>query len=435
MDDFSIHGNTTERLEALIEHYQIDIRTDRVKKIDCPLEVLLKHYQIDERTYRAHVRSTERSAPFEESYVSLGTNYEICVPSEKIGVINRFFLQEIARETLPDQRIKVCFRHLIPGTNDVKILHNQKYKKAHYGNLMVCGSIWLCAVCASKISERRKKELVQAVENHQGGLAMVSFTMRHSVGDSLKDNLDILTKSYRSVTSGRWYQNLKTRFKIIGSVSNLEITYGDNGWHPHKHVLLFFKYDVTEKTIEELRKQLTEVYLKSLWKNGGFGLDRVAVDVQEAKTEKQKYAEYMAKFDKNPSKNVWGVEAEMTKSHVKAVAQGGKSYWELLKEFSLTGEYKYLLLIREYAKVIKGKQSLVYSKGLRKLLNLGQQQTDLEIAEEQDEEAILLATIAKDIWQAVTKAGLRGQLLEVSNDGDLSQIESFLRRFYGSKVK
>lgn len=372
---------------------------------------------------------------FQENLGSLGTNYEICVHSEKIGVINRFFLQEIAREALPDQRVKVCFRHLTPGSHDVKILHNKKYKKAHYGNLMVCGSIWLCAVCASKISERRKKELIQAVNNHQGGLAMVSFTMRHSAGDSLKENLDILTNSYRSVTSGRWYQNLKTRFKIIGSVSNLEITYGNKGWHPHKHVLLFFKYDITGKTIEELRKQLTEVYLKSLSKHGGWGLDRVAVDVQEAKTEKQKYAEYMAKFDKNPSKDVWGVEAEMTKSHVKAVAQGGKSYWELLKDLSVTGEYKYLLLIREYAKVIKGKQSLVYSKGLRKKLDLGQQLTDLEIAEEQDEEAILLASIAKDIWQAVTKAGLRGELLQVSHDGDLSKIEAFLRGFYTNKGK
>ncbi len=399
MNDFSIQGSTNSTIEIL-------------------------------RTGREEARKN-----FRGDSVSLGTNYEICVPSDKLGVINRFFLQEIARESLPDNRVSVCFRHLIPGVEDVKILHNEKFKRAHYGNLMVCGSIWLCAVCASKISERRKKELIQAVNNHTGGLAMVSFTMRHSSGDSLKDNLEIINGAYRSVTSGRWYQNLKTRFKIIGSVSNLEITYGQNGWHPHKHILLFFKYDITPETIEELRQQLTKVYLQSLWKLGGSGLDRVAVDVQEAKSEKQKYAEYMAKFDKNPSDRVWGVEAEMTKSHVKTVAQGGKSYWELLKDLSLTGEYKYLLLVREYAKFTKGKQSLVYSKGLRKKLGLLQEISDIELAKEQDQEAILLARIAKDIWREISKAGLRGQLLEVSHDGDLSKIEAFLWGFYTNNGK
>jgi hypothetical protein len=172
-------------------------------------------------------------------------------------------------------------------------------------------------------------------------------------------------------------------------------------------------------------QHLTDRYLFFLNKLGGSGLDRVAVDVQEAKTEKQKFAEYMAKIDKKP----WGIEAEMTKSHVKISPGGGLSFWELLKMAS-TGEYKYILLVREYAKITKGKQSLVYTKGLRKKLGIGAQETDLEVAEKIEEESIQLAIIARDIWTKISRLGLRGQLLEVSHDGDLSKIEAFLRRLY-----
>lgn len=376
---------------------------------------------------RAQVMSTHRSAPARENGFSLGTNYEVSVPSSKMGTIGRFFLQEVAREILPDHRVGNCFRKIIPGADHVKILHNEKHNRAHYGNLMVCGSIWLCAVCASKISERRKNELIQAVNNHHGGLAMVTFTLRHSSGDSLKDNLEILNSAYKKMTSGRSFQNFKSRYGIIGSVSNLEITYGVNGWHPHKHLLYFFRSNLSNLDLEKIRSELSQKYLYLLGKLGGSGLDRVAVDIQEAKTEKQKFAEYMAKIDKKP----WGVEAEMTKSHVKYSPGGGLSYWELLNLAS-TGEYKYILLVREYAKVTKGKQSLTYTKGLRKKLDIGNQLSDIELAEKIEEESIELARIAREIWTKITRLGIRGQLLEVSNSGDLSQIEAFLRDLYSS---
>jgi len=389
MNDFSIQGTTNSTIEIL-------------------------------RTGREEARKN-----FRGDSGSLGTNYEISVLFEKLDTIGRFFLQEVAREMLPDHRVGNCFRKMIPGVDHVKILHNEKHNRAHYGNLMVCGSIWLCAVCASKISERRKNELIQGVNNHQGGLAMVTFTLRHSAGDSLKNNLDILNTSYKKLTAGRWFQNFKSKWGIIGSVSNLEITYGKNGWHPHKHLLYFFRSNISVLDLEFIRQELTIRYLNLLEKLGGSGLDRVAVDIQEAKTEKQKFAEYMAKVNKKP----WGIEAEMTKSHVKYSPGGGLSYWELLS-LANTGEYKYIKLVREYAKVTKGKQSLVYTKGLRKKLDIGNQETDLELAEKIEEESIELARIARDIWNKITRFGLRGQLLEVSHSGDLSQIEAFLCDLY-----
>lgn len=374
---------------------------------------------------RAHVRSTHRSAPKCDDGDSLGTNYEICVQTEKLGTIGRFFLQEVAREVIPEHRVGFCFRRLKPGSEYVKILHNSEYKRSHYGNLMVCGSIWLCAVCASKISERRKNELIQAVNLHQGGLAMVTFTMRHSAGDSLKINIEILNRAYRKLTSGGWFQRLKEKWGLIGSIANLEVTYGDNGWHPHKHLLYFFKKDLDGIDLENFRSELSGRYLYLLDLLGGSGLDRVAVDIVEAKTEKQKIAEYMTKTEKKP----WGIEAEMTKGHVKYSPAGGLSYWELLARAS-EGEYKYILLVREYAKVTKGKQSLAYSKGLRKKLGLGIIETDQQVAEKIEEESIELARIARDIWAKISRLRLRGQLLEVSHDGDLSKIEAFLERLY-----
>lgn len=374
------------------------------------------------RTAREEAR---RDTPEGGPSKPLGTNYEIVVQNENLGIIGRYFLQEVAREVIPEHRVGICLRSLKPNKPWVEILYNREHQKAHYKNLMVCGSVWLCAVCASKISERRKNELIQGVNNHDLGLAMVTFTMRHSAGDSLKENLDILQEAILRLVSGGWFQRFKSRWGLIGSVTNLEITYGENGWHPHKHLLYFFDREISSYDLQVMRSELVKRYLYLLDILGGSALDRVACDVVEAKTEKQKIAEYMAKTEKTP----WGIEAEMTKSHVKMSPGGGLSFWELLKRAS-DGEYKYILLVREYAKVTKGKQSLYYSKGLRKKLSLGSPETDLEIAEKIEEHSELLAIVAKDIWARVSALRLRGQLLEVANSGDIEQISAFLGRLF-----
>ena len=65
----------------------------------------------------------------------------------------RYAMQSVAKDLLPNERVKICLRH-VAGDN-VEVRKHLKTEKAFYSGLMVCGSVWMCPVCASKISERR----------------------------------------------------------------------------------------------------------------------------------------------------------------------------------------------------------------------------------------------------------------------------------------
>jgi len=357
----------------------------------------------------------------------LGIYYEIPVLFSENRRLKRYLLQEAVAEVLPEHRIRACLKNIVPGEKTVKVLYSPKVQKAHYGNLMVCGSVWLCAVCASKISERRKNELTQGMNNFDGGLAMVTYTLRHFQKDLLSETINKLDGAYQLLTSGRWWENFRKKWGYIGSVSNIEITWGEkNGWHPHKHVLYFFRSNLGPKEIEKIRLEITNRYLELLKKLGGSGLDHIAVLVNDAQTEKQKFAEYVAKWDKEPKNNPWGIEAELTKYLVKSGRPEHMSIWQIVEWMIRTGEYTPVLLIREYSKTMKGKRSLRYSPGLRDYLKIGQDKTDLEIAKEQEEDAYILAEFEREVWKAVTRLGLRGKLLDIANSGDRRQILDFL---------
>ena len=55
--------------------------------------------------------------------------------------LNRFCLQEISAKLLPKERVSFCMRRRISKEAGVKVLFNPVREKAHYGNLITCGSV------------------------------------------------------------------------------------------------------------------------------------------------------------------------------------------------------------------------------------------------------------------------------------------------------
>lgn len=71
----------------------------------------------------------------------------------------------------------------------VSVEINQSTGNAKFGNLVHCGSVWLCPDCAYKISQERKKELAEVMKGcRDKGLhvAMLTLTVPHYLGDDLK---------------------------------------------------------------------------------------------------------------------------------------------------------------------------------------------------------------------------------------------------------
>lgn len=340
-------------------------------------------------------------------------------------VLERYLLSEIAAELLPNTRCACCRKAIVPGKKGVAVIYSPKYTRASYGNLITCGSVWLCAVCAAKISELRRVELVAAAGQHRGGLALLTFTLAHKKNDKLADTLEVLDFAFGSLFNGKWWVNFQTRWGFLGKVTALEITYGGHGWHPHKHCLFFFSGQIGSEQVAQMQKELTQHYLELLKKVGGSALPGLAVDVRVAEKNSDIVAEYLAKTDKLPESPYWGIESELTKSYVKKTKGGkGLTFWQLLK-WAAMGEKEAVLLVREYEAALRGKTSLKYSRGLKELLKVPDQ-TDQELSDQVEKDGVELVLLVREIWRQVCAKNLRGQLLAAAGSGQVEDVYKFL---------
>ena len=88
---------------------------------------------------------------------ALGTNAKLPAPPRNAMArrVERFALQSVARDILPDSRTAKCLR-IRAHDSDVQVWKSKKHKTASYGGLQTCGSVWVCPVCGAKVVERRR---------------------------------------------------------------------------------------------------------------------------------------------------------------------------------------------------------------------------------------------------------------------------------------
>lgn len=348
---------------------------------------------------------------------SLGTTYEIGQPppvEPHLRRLEKFRLQSISRRFSPGERVKICLRKIRPQHQTVEIYQGKE--RAFYGGLVTCGSVWICPVCAGKISEKRRQELSRGVESWKtrGGLVlMITYTVPHYDFQALSEVLTGFTRARKLLMNRKPWKGLKKRIGLMGTVRALEVTYGENGWHVHVHELLFL---MPEKPVSclQLQGEILSMW-QSACQSAGVGIPNLhGVQVDDG----AKAARYASK---------WGMEDELTKSHVKQGRGENLTPWDFLRR----GEEE---LFQEYGKAFKGKRQLVWSEGLRDLLGLGKMESDEQLAEEVEEESVLLGSLDPYQWDLIEKAELRGELLRVAEvsgwSGVLDYIRNLLRADY-----
>jgi len=341
--------------------------------------------------------------------------------------LERWAKLSAAREILPGERVSKCLRtisiHKHPDPSRMENFYDLDYfrhveilkskENFHYSNLMTCGSVWLCPVCAAKISEQRRSELTQGVLNwkKQGGqVLLLTLTIPHYSNQRLKTVVDGLGHALRRLTNNRGWKSLSQEIGLYGRIRALEVTYGQNGWHPHFHLLLFtYRYN----DLEELQAQILELWKDACHRSGLPAPNHHGVKVDNGDMA----AQYVGK---------WGIAHEMTKGHIKKSNQGyspfdllsvyignSQSGFFLDNETSLAGE-----LFKEYAKVFKGKRQLVWSQGLREsLIQDLADLTDQEAADQIEPDAELFARVDLATWKIILNSNLRGQVLEKCREG------------------
>lgn len=365
-------------------------------------------------------------------------------PPEFAEVAFRYYLQSEARRLLraraandKDERVCDCLRKLVPGAGGVALMYSTKFQRAHYKNLLVCGRLWQCPICARRISEARRVELSQGLANWRaaGGTALLlGYTLRHGRDDDLKPLLAALLDAHRYTKAGKGFQLVKAGYAWAGSVRSLEVTHGANGWHPHLHELVFIDGDLRASSkFDNFVTLLKERWLAALSKYSADASWAHGLDVRDTYSDIESY---VAKFGALPKDLVnpygWTIAHEVTKAVSKKSHADGKTPLALLAA-SGDGDKWAGMLFYEYTKAFKGKKQLIWSAGLRKLLGLaGAAKTDEELAAQDiDDNSVLLALLTYEDWRLVLANDARAELWAAACTGDADEIWSFLRDLRG----
>lgn len=321
----------------------------------------------------------------------------------------RYQMQAAAKHILPGNRVGICLRHQREKYGTVDVFKHRQTQKAFYGGLMVCGSVWICPVCASKISERRRAELKEASNVYReagGNLTMLTLTLSHSKTDKLDDLLKSLGQAVLKFRSGKRYETLRKELDIVGSVRALEVTYGKNGWHPHIHLLNFHECALEPWQREEYEERFYNLWSAACQKFGLSCSREHGVKLDDASEADQYIGKWGDLVDKH-----WGIDSEMTKSHIKKGREEGLTPFDFLRRIVEDGDLEYAMQFKEYAAAMKGKTQLYWSRGLKKKFEIVEK-TDEEVATEKEEPADLLGGLSWQDWRYIVKHDYRAKLLD-----------------------
>ncbi len=320
---------------------------------------------------------------------------------EKLRLVRseRYACQSVARKALPNERVSMCLRRV--NGSSVEVFKHRKTHKAFYAGLLVCGSVWTCPVCAAKISERRKLEIQQAFEMHKengGKIAMLTLTFSHKKRDKLNDTIIKFGQATQAFMRGRAYDNIRLEMGMIGRIRVYEVTYGNNGFHPHVHIALFYENEVD---IHKIKLKMYELWEKACLKFGIKTSFLHGIDLQGAEEAEA----YLSKH------GTWSLEQELSKAHIKKAKNESMTPFDFLRKYLETEDEKLLNLFREYVECFKGKRQIQWSQGLKKRFVLVDK-SDEEVAKEKVEEADALGMLSYDDWKQMLKYESRTIFLE-----------------------
>lgn len=327
--------------------------------------------------------------------------------SSVMARFERFALQSAARKLLPESRTAKCLR-LRQGNSDIGVLQSKEHGTCSYKGLQTCGSVWACPVCAAKISERRRIEIKAAIEQHVangGGVYLLTLTNPHHFGDKLAELLIGQAKALSYFNGDRASRKVFAGMECIGQIRATEVTQGrlrrvNNGWHPHYHIVLFAARSLD---LEALQALLSVRWISACTKAG---LKAPSLDHGVRLDSGEFAAAYASK---------WGLESEITKGHIKK-SKDGESPFDLLRAYLADGDKQAGALFREFAECFKGKRQLLWSPGLKKRFKIGEM-SDEELANKQDDKALLLGTVTVEQWRYILKKEARSLVLELAEQG------------------
>ncbi|AXK39321.1 protein rep [Crenobacter cavernae] len=345
-----------------------------------------------------------------------GTGFRLYVSPQESRA-ERYALKALVARWMPRSRTAKCLRWKLPN-RQLELMRSTEHAKAFYAGLQVCAMPWLCPVCSAKIAERRKAELQAAMATAKARgwqVLLLTLTVPHGMGDDLNVMLDQMRQAWRYCSTSRAGKAMRKAIGLMGTVRALEVTYGQNGFHPHFHVLLFLD---KSKTPHEVAQSFAPIWQRACLKAG---LERPSDEHGCRVDDGSRAADYVAKGGLDSH---WGFEDEVTKGHSKKGRRGSLTPFDFLRAYRETGDDKFRRLFLVYADAFSGQRQLYWSNGLKALLAV-EDLTDEEVATQEDDADIVLAQLTSDDWKAVVDTHSEAALLNVAETHP-DALEAFL---------
>lgn len=363
----------------------------------------------------------------------------------------RWRLMDVLWQHSTLKRVRDCGRAVF--TNDQYVEVRKTAGQVGYSGLTTCTSVWACPRCSAKIQAERRAELevlfAEVLRRDNIIVAFSTKTLRHKKGQDLHTLWSVMNASAAAVGGATRPKRIKREMGHIGYIRNTEVTHGKNGWHPHIHEIHLFDeetiLDGYDPDIHEDKNVFVQQKLDalddamfSLWKstakNRGLGQPLRKYSRMDLVTEIEPLIDYMTKSDADRAlleknkKNSQSVNFEMTSKMSKQGRQGSRTPWQILTDFRDSGDMDDLALWHEYEMASKGRNFLVWSKGLKDEFLIAEKE-DEEIAEEvigSEEDTVFWISD----WQPMREdSELAGRLLNVVKAGGLDAALAFCRRY------
>lgn len=271
---------------------------------------------------------------------------------------------------------------------DVYYHAGENGEKGHfsYSGVQHCGGSLTCPVCGSIIAHKRQDEIKKCSEyllNDGYNYLFWTLTARHDRSMSLGDFVKKFSQAINLLHAHRTYKEIRKRigweYHITASETKitdpLAIGVLDNGWHFHKHRIVFYKNNISKDDLLSMTDVISDLWCKCLERVGLSGIKGIAsrFDVfEDANKVANEFIDKNSIEDNEERLKIIvnyiskAVSFEMASHSTKKDVENGKLGISDLMIYAAFYKNKvYFELYKEYLKGIKGVNFIRFSKGLK----------------------------------------------------------------------
>lgn len=377
-----------------------------------------------------------------------------------MNIINRFKNQRISQlihltNRLPnarEHRVENCYRLKSKRSHSVSLRKKDGAQKAHYGDLQTCGSVWVCPVDASIISSRREVQVQESINLWRSigcgdnVVAMITWTTPHYIYQPLSQVLEIQDRAMRIMKKqpqrGLYevYRTIMEKMCSVGAYTGRELTFGENGWHPHRHDVHFI-VRANKSQLKRWRFSLAVAWAIAFQKAGGIIEDMQAFMLRSVRIDQINDDDgftRVSKYITTVEGDTWTLAQEATKGIVKMGKNGNITPFGMLEAIrqGATHSRLYSAKFWEYSQTMHGKKQFFPTPGLSRFLGVDNK-TDSELMKENDS-GNHYAFLTDDQWEEINALEIRGEVLaqtEYLNEFEfMDELEKLLQAYRDDKA-